>query len=176
MSKTTDKPKADKKKTPRKARKLTMLRVEKAVTGSFGVMKDIAAKLKCSRQALYDFLAKDENKYILDLIANETDDLLDTAESALGKLLRARKPDFQTIKFILTTKGKKRGYTLKYEVEGKNYDVQSIMKELENNIPASLPYVERLARGEDIAIVYGEYQQFRRNSSSESTPAEVAAQ
>ena len=166
------------KKTKKLKKKPTVTdkRMTNAIKGSGGVITDIAKRLNVSRQAVYDFLNKPENKHFWELIRDESEIVGDLAESALIKMLSKRNPDLQTIKFALTTKFKSRGYTMKFESVSSNIDVNQIMTELESNMPASITFIERISRGEDILLVYGE---FKRSSAGpgagESVSPEVEA-
>lgn len=142
---------------------MTEKRVLAAIKGSHGIFSNVAASLKCSRQGLYDFMNRDDNKKLWAELQEAKDELIDLAENKIANVLKGRKNDalaVNTAKFVVSTLGKKRGYTMKFENEttNKNIDVQAMMKELEADMPGSIPFIERIARGEDFLLVYGEYK------------------
>lgn len=89
------------------------------VTG--GNVSAAAQKLGCSRRVLYDWMAKDPD--IKQAREDAEESLLDMAE---GKLYTAvREGDMTAIIFTLKTKGKKRGYVERQEIE---IDKNAILK------------------------------------------------
>lgn len=145
--------------------KLVKHKVIEAITGSYGIKTNIAKRVGCTRRALYYFLDKTENKDLRELIDEEKETLLDLAEHNLIKALKSKDKNERkwSTMFFLNTYGAKRGYGNKNDNTNRNYDIPNIMKELENMLPYSLIYIERLARGEDIGLVYPDFKYYMAN-------------
>lgn len=145
--------------------RITKAKVEEAILGSYGIMTTIAKRVGCSRRGLYYFLEKPENNDLIKLIEDEEETLLDLAEHNVIKALKSKDKNERkwSSMFILNTRGAIRGYGSKNENTNKNIDVQKIMKELEDDMPNSIPYIERIARGEDFTKVYSEFKQFNNS-------------
>ena len=119
--------------------KLNIPKVKKAIESSYGVLIVIANKWDVSRIALYNFLNK--HPKLRDLIESEKERILDVAENQL--FLNVAKGDQKAIKFLLSTKGKKRDYvplqliesdnknTLTYEDFAEAYEISKKKKETE---------------------------------------------
>lgn len=154
--------------------RITNQRVKEAIKGSYGIMTSIAKRAGCTRRALYYFLDKPENKDLRNIIEEEKESLLDLAENNLIKAVKSKDKNERkwSTMFILNTKGTKRCYSNRNDNTNKNYDIPSIMKELENSLPLSLRFVEKLARGEDVGIVYPEYKYFMACNRSNSVITE----
>lgn len=85
-----------------------------AISGSGGVMTTIAERLNVHRATVWRWSKEDEE--IAEAITEELESTLDLTESKLLKLIR--EGDGPSIRFLLTTKGKHRGYTKKIEMDG----------------------------------------------------------
>jgi len=84
-----------------------------ALEKSLGIVSTACKMVDISRQTHYDWIKKDDNyKKAVDSIQ---DSVLDFAESHLYKLVKEGNPA-ATI-FFLKTKGKKRGYIERQEIE-----------------------------------------------------------
>jgi len=103
---------AKKKRNPT-ARKLTITKVRNAIPGTQGIINLIATKCDIHRKNLYNFLEK--HPQLREDIEHEKEQLIDIAEGHLS--LKVRKGDLAACRFLLSTKGKKRGYTTKQELE-----------------------------------------------------------
>lgn len=100
-------------KTPRKGR-LTKAIVLKAVSGSHGVMSTIAKRLGVGWGTAQKYVQKwEETRSALD---DELQGILDLTEVALYKEIK--KGDMQGIKYMLQTKGAKRGYGNTLSING----------------------------------------------------------
>jgi hypothetical protein len=87
--------------------------VLEALEASFGVVTDACKAADCPRSTFYKWLADDEEfKDAVNEIQNVS---LDFAESKLFKKIKDE--DTTSIIFYLKTKGKKRGYIEKQEIE-----------------------------------------------------------
>lgn len=101
-------------------RKITPLLFKKAIPGSFGNKSLIAKRLGVSPNALYGAIkvGRIPDK-ILDLLAIEEERLLDVAESGITYCLKQRedlKTLLNTSRFILLSKGSRRGYMIGKQV------------------------------------------------------------
>ena len=125
--------------------KLGKKKVRAAIPGSFGIRAVIANKCNVDRGSITRFLQKERNKDLLKEIEEERDKVLDVGEK---KLLEAiDRGEFPAIKFLLSTKGKSRGYVEKQEIEhsGKVFDVK--ITEVENASSKSEPGDEQETEG-----------------------------
>ena len=88
-----------------------------------GLYSRVAKELDVSRQAVRDRV--ESNPHIKELVEELTEVNLDEAEGELQKIISGKKINigvkFSAIKFFLSTKGKKRGYVEKTEVEHSGY-------------------------------------------------------
>jgi len=93
---------------------LTREKIIAALDETGGVYGEIAKKLKCSRETVYNYMKDDEDLQKLRTIEEEK--LLDLAE---GKLIQSIKlGENWGVAFILRTKGRKRGYVERSEIAG----------------------------------------------------------
>jgi len=96
------------------ARNFTCEQVTIAIKGTAGIVSNIAKKLACDWSTASRYIGKwDATKVAY---ANEKEAVLDLAESTLVKSIRDG--DVQSAKWILSTKGKERGYTERQELTG----------------------------------------------------------
>jgi len=86
----------------------------KAIEDSNGIVSTIAKKLRCSWGTAKIWIEK--TKECREALVNETEKLLDLGESALVKNIKAG--DERAIEFLLSTKGKHRGFTTRQEITG----------------------------------------------------------
>ena len=92
---------------------MTKEKILAAITGTGGIMSTIADRLELTWSMAYNYCQKyEETKSAL---ADETERILDKAEGTLFSSIDAG--DVQSSKWILATKGKKRGYSEKQEME-----------------------------------------------------------
>lgn len=104
--------------------KITEEKFKSAVKDSGGIITLIAQRLGVTRKALYEYI---EKKEFQSLINDEKESILDLAES---KLLNKLNKDVDwAIKFILTTRGKHRGY-----IENITNEINFLKQEV-NNAP-----------------------------------------
>ncbi len=95
--------------------KLSKKKVRAAIPGSFGIRAIIAKKCDVDRGTITRYLQKERNKNLVKEIEEERDKVLDVGEK---KLIEAvDRGEFPAIKFLLSTKGKSRGYIEKQEIE-----------------------------------------------------------
>ena len=93
--------------------------VLKAIPGSAGIVTTIADRLGCAWNTARDFIDRNpEARVVYDA---ECEKVIDLAETQLIRAMRDG--DGPMIKFYLTTKGKKRGYTERIELEHMFKDV-----------------------------------------------------
>ena len=96
--------------------KILQKKMLKALEKTLGVVKTAAEKANIDRSVHYEWMKKDEDyKSKVEEIENIQ---LDFVESALHQ--RINKGDTTAIIFFLKTKGKKRGYVEKYDVQTNN--------------------------------------------------------
>lgn len=95
--------------------KLSKKKVRNAIPNSFGIRAIMAAKCEVNRGSLTRFLQKEKNQDLVKEIEEERDKVLDVGEKKLIELVN--NGEFPAIKFLLSTKGKKRGYVEKQEIE-----------------------------------------------------------
>ena len=89
--------------------------IKKAIKGSGAIISTIAKKLNCEWHTAKKYIeAHEETKKAL---KDEKEGMLDFAESMLMKNIQEQ--DTTSIIFYLKTKGKKRGYTEKQEIDHK---------------------------------------------------------
>lgn len=97
-----------------------------ALEKSLGVITTACKKVDCHRSTFYEYYNSDEN------FRNEVDNISEMAtdfvESQLYK--RIQEGDTTSIIFFLKTKGKKRGYSEKIEIESTNlnFGIEDIKK------------------------------------------------
>lgn len=85
-----------------------------AILNSGGIVSAIAERLQCSWGTTKIWIDKYEE--CKTALQDETEKLLDIGESALVKNIKAG--DERAIEFLLSTKGKHRGFTTRQEVTG----------------------------------------------------------
>jgi hypothetical protein len=86
--------------------KLSLKKVLEAIPGTGGIVTQIADKLQCSTQSVYNY--KDKYQEIRLALANEEDCILDLCEIGLFAKIYAQ--DMDAIRYYLGKKGHKRGY------------------------------------------------------------------
>ena len=93
--------------------KITKEKFKEALKGTGGIMIKIADRLQVSRQAVYDFCKRyaDMEK----ARQSEEEKILDIGENSLFAKAKAGEP--WAVKMLLSTKGKKRGYVEKKELQ-----------------------------------------------------------
>ena len=95
---------------------MSKARILKAIKGSGGIMSAIAKRLGCEWHTANKYCNKyPETKQAL---LDEDEGLLDLAESTVVKAIQ--EGDTSSARWILATKGKKRGYGDKLELSGDN--------------------------------------------------------
>ena len=95
------------------AQNYTKKQVLEAIKNSHGIVSTIADKLKCAWHTADTYVKKwDET---LKAYEDEGEKYIDSAESVINKALK--NDDVQAAKYVLSTKGKKRGYNEKQEIE-----------------------------------------------------------
>ena len=99
-----------------------------AIKDSAGIVSKVAENLGCTWGTADKYIKKYETA--LTLMAEECERILDLAESEMIKHIE--NGDIQMIKYILATKGKKRGYTEKQEIEHTGSQIIYLDKQDEN--------------------------------------------
>ena len=94
--------------------KLTKKRFKKACKGTGAILTVIAKKLEVERSTVYSFIKKNP-EYCKEILEHEEEQILDMAESQL--FMNVKNNERWSINYILSTKGKKRGYTQRQEIE-----------------------------------------------------------
>ena len=108
--------KGRKKETQRRTSRFTKIKVLKAIEGSGGIISNIAQNLKCDWHIAKKYVEfYPETKLALEA---ESEGLLDNAENALHNLISGG--DGMMIRYYLSTKGRKRGYTERQEIDLNN--------------------------------------------------------
>ena len=92
--------------------KINKTKFKKAVEGSGGILTSIAERIGVSRKSLYEWLAK--NPEMLKFKQDEEEKILDLGEASLFSQLKNQEK--WAVKYLLSTKGKTRGYVEKQEV------------------------------------------------------------
>ena len=97
-----------------KAEKFPLEQVLTAVKDSGGIQAVVAQRLKCSRNTVSRYAR--EYATVRQALDDESETVLDLAESKL--VASIKDGDLSAVKYILSTKGKGRGYTERQEVTG----------------------------------------------------------
>lgn len=92
------------------------------IKGSKGIVSVVANKLDCAWSTAKIYI--DQHEEAKQALSDENETILDFAESKLYKRIDGE--DMTAIKFLLATKGKKRGYTERTELTGADGDVVKI--------------------------------------------------
>ena len=100
-------------KGPATRHRYTQTTVLEAIKGSGAIVSTVARRLGCQWITARRYIDKWEATK--QAMADEEDTILDMAESKLYEAIQNN--DIQAAKWILSTKGKKRGYSEKHEVE-----------------------------------------------------------
>jgi hypothetical protein len=110
-----------------------------AIQGSYGIISKIAARLHCNWHTVDDTIKLYPE--CMQALADENETILDFTESKA--IERVKDGDGTMIRFILATKGKKRGYTYEDKLEDADADEDSAInvicdgKEVEPVDPAT---------------------------------------
>lgn len=99
--------------------KLSKKSVKTAITNSFGNQSLIANRCGVGRSTISMFLKKHDD--IRKLLTQERERQIDVAE--LGLTTKITEGNLAAIQFLLKTKGKRRGYTEKTEIESQNVTI-----------------------------------------------------
>lgn len=91
----------------------TESQVLEAIKGSAGIISTVSRKLGCGWERAREAIGQTDSTK--EEYANECEIILDMAESKLFEAVN--NGDTQMIKYILSTKGRKRGYNEKLELE-----------------------------------------------------------
>lgn len=94
-------------------KRLVRKRVKESIPKSAGIMSTIAARLGCSWNAARDFIVADPE--LSQMLQNEMEGVLDMAESVVYQ--SAKDGNTHDAKWLLSKKGKARGFGDKVEVE-----------------------------------------------------------
>jgi hypothetical protein len=99
-----------------------------AIKDSGGIISTIAKTLKCEWHTAERYINLwDETK---EAYQDECEIILDKAESKMIEAIESK--DMQMVRYLLSTKGKKRGYTERHELtgeEGKNIKIEFVDSE-----------------------------------------------
>jgi transposase len=93
--------------------KITKQKFKDAVEGTGGILTHIAKNLGVSRKAVYDYMERFPETILLK--DQEEEKILDMAEASLFQ--QTRNGEQWATKYLLATKGKKRGYIESREVK-----------------------------------------------------------
>ena len=110
--------KSDKSETPRKRRRAryTLPIVLAAIKGSGGIVQTVALALQCDWHTARRYINR--WKKTREFFQGELNQILDLAESRLVEAVK--RDESWAIKFLLSTKGKHRGYSLRMEHSGES--------------------------------------------------------
>ncbi len=98
-----------------KAANFTKEQILTAIKNSYGIVSNVAKKLKCDWNTARKYIDKYEcTKKAFD---DESEIILDIAENQLAN--KIKEGDTQMIKYMLATKGKVRGFVEKQEIDTK---------------------------------------------------------
>jgi len=92
-------------------------KVLKAIQDSGGIISNVAKKLGCTWETASNYIKDDED--LTAALEIEGEVLLDEGENALRALIK--KKDGRSVRYLLSTKGKKRGY-------GESLDINANLK------------------------------------------------
>ena len=84
-----------------------------AIPGTGGIVTQIAKKVGCSWNTARKYI--DEHATVLQAYNDECEAILDMAETALYK--QVSEEEAWAVKYLLSTKGKQRGYTERQEID-----------------------------------------------------------
>lgn len=117
-----------------------------AIVGSGGIISTIAKRIGCDWHTAKKYC--DTMPTVKRAYDAECESVLDLAEVRLIK--KIDEGDMGAIKYILSTKGKKRGYTERQEIDQRsiNVDLGTL----------STDQLKRLAAGEDIAAILADHE------------------
>lgn len=91
--------------------KISKVGIKKAFKGSGGILSTVAKRIGVTRKAVYDYLNKHPEFKAIKL--QEEEAIIDMAESSLFTQVKEKQP--WATKYLLATKGKKRGYVERTE-------------------------------------------------------------
>lgn len=98
-------------------------KIMEALQASRGMIATAARLLSCSRQTIYDAIAR--HPEIDALVAGERELLLDTAELRLQEAVEAG--ESWAVRFLLVTQGKGRGYIQRYQPDEESEKITVII-------------------------------------------------
>jgi len=116
--------------------KITKKRFKECTVDSGGVITTIANRLGVTRKSVYEYIEK--NPELKEILHHEVEKILDLAERSLFSQVADK--DLGATKYLLSTKGKNRGYVEKQEIEhsGNQFSVNvNIPKEVKELLNAS---------------------------------------
>lgn len=93
--------------------KITKKGMEKAIKGTGGILSAVAKNLNVTRHTVYKFL--DKHPEFQEKLDQEREAIVDLAEGSLFSQVKNR--EAWATKYLLSTKGKSRGYVEKQELE-----------------------------------------------------------
>ena len=96
----------------------------KAIKNSAGIYSTIAGNLQCEWHTAKKYIESDEKA--LTAYNNETERVLDVTENKLFE--KIKEGDTQMIKYMLSTKGRKRGYNEKIDLDVSVKEIKPIIE------------------------------------------------
>ena len=93
---------------------LSKKKVKAAILGSGGVILAVQQKCGCAYSTAWEFINREGNEELKQLMVNERDKIIDVAENKLFVAVKSGKE--WAVKYTLNTIGKNRGYVEKQEV------------------------------------------------------------
>jgi len=96
--------------------KISKKKFIKAVEGTGGVLTTIAINCSVTRATVYSFLEKNPDMKLV--VEEESEKIIDLAENKL--FVKINNNQDWAIRYLLSTKGKKRGYIERNELTGKD--------------------------------------------------------
>jgi hypothetical protein len=117
----------------RKAINYKVETILKAISNSFGILDTVAKRLRCACSTAQKYI--DKYEVTKEAFQEERTRILDLAESSAVKLLKLCDPG--TVKYILNTKGRERGYGEHIQIDKK--EIKEIKITVEHVRPESKP-------------------------------------
>lgn len=109
--------------------KLSLPRIKECIPGTSGVLSELARRLGVSRQTVYTWI----NDYpeVSEAIEQERQIVLDLAESAIYRAVEGG--DLSAAKYLLSTRGKDRGFSTRQEVAAEIQQTGQVIIHLPHN-------------------------------------------
>jgi predicted transcriptional regulator len=111
--------------------KITQDKFRRAAKGTGGILMQIAKRLDCTREAVSRWVSKN-GEYAQPILFHEREQILDMAEGSLFQQVQEKQA--WATKYLLSTKGKERGYVEKQEIEhSEARPIKMVFDDVEHN-------------------------------------------